>query len=254
MKCSICNTEGHKKTNKKFHPAPSSETKIDINIKPSVTSEMSLYTYEQTRKAIIEAAMKTNIEFTVADQEDGRLSSAIKEKPYLKKLIEALPPDFVCDLPKVRYWYDIRINGIPINLKLTTGKTDNAFNKKAIETALTCGELTTTQNSNYNEFYANLKKCAKNGRNLPSEYHYLVIDKNAGKILLKPILDIHTYKTNPSNIMQIDWKKEFLNITYTCPDFKAKIRELIKTIQTSLREWEERSRDFRNADIDADFA
>jgi len=214
---------------------------------------MSSYTYYQITQAIVEAAKKTNIEYS-AEDEDGRLDSAIKEKPYLKMLIKELPSDFKCDVPKVRYWYDIRINGIPINLKLTTGKADNAFNKKAVETVLTCGELTTTQNSNFNQFYATLKKCAKNGRNLESEYHYLVINKKTGQILFKPILDIHTYTTNPSNIIQINWKNEFNNITYKCPDFKAKIRELLKAIQTSLRQWEERSRDFRNADIDADFA
>jgi hypothetical protein len=215
---------------------------------------MPAYTYSQTFDAIKTAAENTNIEFSAEDGEDGRLDSAVKETPYIKKLIEALPKDFICDVPKVRYWYDICINGIPINLKLTTGKADNAFNKKAVETALTCGNLATTQNSSFNEFYAALKKCAKNGRNLATEYHYLVINKTTAKILFKSILDIHTYKTNPSNIMQINWKSEFDNIAYKCPDYRAKIRELLKTIQTSLREWEERSRDFRLADIDADFA
>jgi hypothetical protein len=217
---------------------------------------MSSHTYDETTLAIQQAAKKTNINFSVKDaEEDGRLDSAVKEKAYLKVFIKSLPDGFKVEIPKARYWYDITINGIPINLKLTTGKTDNAFNKQAVEATMLCGgKHRTTQNSNYNTFYSNLKQCSKNGRNLLTEYHYLVINKNTGEILFKPLLDIHTYKTNPSNIMQINWTNEFKEVSYKCPDHKAKIRELLKVIQTSLREWYERSKDFINADIDADFA
>jgi hypothetical protein len=210
--------------------------------------------YEETIQAIKEACKKTNISF-ITDEDDGRLSSAVKEKPYLKALVENLPTGFKTEMPKARFWYDIIINGIPVNLKLTTGKADNAFNKKAVNATLACGgSITTNQNTDFNAFYENLKKCSKNERNLATEYHYLAIHKNTGEILLKPLLDIHSYKTNPSNIMQINWKNEFNNIAYRSPDYKAKVRELLKTIQTSLKEWFERSKAFVEADIDADFA
>ena len=217
--------------------------------------KMSSPTYAETTIAIEKAAKKTNMKFSVVDGEDGRLDSALKEKVYLKQFVKALPHGFEVQIPKVRYWYDIMINGIPVNLKLTTGKTDNAFNKKAVEATMSCGgKIGTNQNSSYNEFYLHLKHCAKNGRNLPTEYHYLVVNKGTGEILFKPLLDIHTYKTNPSNIMQINWKNEFKQITHRSTDFKAKIRELLKVIQTSLRQWYERSKVFIDADIDADFA
>jgi hypothetical protein len=215
---------------------------------------MSTPTYEETIHAIKEACKKTNITFTT-DEDDGRISSAVKETPYLKALVENLPAGFKTERPKARFWYDIIINGIPINLKLTTGKADNAFNKKAVNATLACGGVfATTQNTDFNAFYENLKSCSKNERNLATEYHYLAIDKNTGEILLKPLLDIHSYKTNPSNIMQINWKNEFSHIAYRSPDYKAKVRDLLKTIQTSLKEWYERSKTFIEADIDADFA
>ena len=215
---------------------------------------MSSDTYNLTVTEVLKAVKLTNVKFSVADGEDGRLDSAVKEKPYLQQLIKALPDGFETHVPKVRFWYDIMINGIPINLKLTLGNTDNAFNKKAVEATMACGSnLTTTQNSDYNAFYSHLKHCAKNGRNLLTEYHYLVVHKNTGEVLFKPLLDIHTYKTNPSNIMQINWNSEFKEIAYKCPDYKAKIRELLKVIQTSLKQWYERSKEFIDAHIDTDF-
>jgi hypothetical protein len=216
---------------------------------------MTSYKYPETLSGITAAASKTNMVFAVADEEDGRLDSALKEKVWLKQFIKSLPSGFKVDIPKVRFWYDIKVNDVPINLKLTTGRADNAFNKKAVEATMACGgDLCTTQNSDFNDFYSNLKKCVKNGRNIPTEYHYLVVNKNTGEILFKPILDIHTYKTNPSNIMQINWKNEFKEIAYKSSDFKAKIRELMKVIQSSLKQWYERSKAFIDADIDKDFA
>jgi len=209
-------------------------------------------TYSNTIVAIKKAANETNMTFT--DEGDGRVSSAVKEAPYLKELATKLPSHYTVKIAKERFWYDIEINGIPINLKLTTGKADNAFNKKAVEATLACGNIETSQNSDFNTFYNSLKACAKNGRNLSTEYHYLTVNKTTGEVLLKPLLDIHTYKTNPSNIMQINWSNEFKNIDYVCIDYKAKIRELLKVIQTSLRQWYERSKTFIDADIDKDFA
>jgi hypothetical protein len=212
--------------------------------------------YPETCAAIRAAAIKTNEGFpAVAGEEDGRLDSAVKEKAWLTVFIKNLPEKYIIEIPKARYWYDIKVNGIPINLKLTTGRADNAFNKKAVEATMACGgNLCTNQNSDYNDLYSNLKKCVKNGRNIPTEYHYLVVNKNTREILFKAILDIHTYKTNPSNIMQINWKNEFKEIAYKSSDFKAKIRELMKVIQSSLKQWYERSKIFIEADIDKDFA
>jgi hypothetical protein len=217
---------------------------------------MSSYTYAETIRAIKEESCKINL--TYSKEGDGRITSAVKEKPYLDKLesgLKAKYPSFKIIRPKERFWYDIQINDIPINLKLTTGKTDNAFNKRSIVASVSCSDPSISQNTNFNKLYDALKSCVKTKERNPStEYHYLAVHKNTGTILLKSILDIHSYKSNPSNILQINWNNEFKNIMYSCGDFKAKTRELLKTIQTSLKKQFENSKKFIEADIDKDFA
>lgn len=193
--------------------------------------------YATTIDAIRSQAAK--ISLTYSKEGDGRITSAVKESEYLNTLSAALKasnPDFVIVQPQARYWYDIMINDIPINLKLTTGSSDNAFNKQAILFTLT-GTPPEKKNMNFNEFWSLLKDGKRKQTRQPqSEYHYLVVDKNSGKFLLKSILDIHSYKTNPCNILQINWNHEFANIDYVCADYAKKTTELLQTVQTSIRQ------------------
>jgi hypothetical protein len=214
--------------------------------------------YEVTIKSIMTECKTINMSFSKMG--DGRIISAVKEKEYLDTLSEKLLqkyPDYKIEIPKERFWYDIRINTIPINLKLTTGKTDNAFNKRAITSTISRVEPCINQNTNFNTFYQDMRKySSKNERQYTTEYHYLVVNKNTGQVLLKSILDIHTYKKNSSNILQINWDNEFKNLSYMTPADKTreKIIELLKVIQTSLREAYERSKLFIDADIENDFS
>lgn len=185
-----------------------------------------------------EASMIT-LSFRNSQCDDGRITSALKEREYLERLkigLEISNKDIVVDIPGVRCWYDVKINGIPINLKITSGSTDNAFNKTAIYYTIT-GYDDVANNLNFNSWWECLKKATKKDvRDPESEYHYLVVDKNSGKVLLKSILDIHTYKSNPSNILQINWSNEFAKEDYqSCPfDFRRKQKELLSTIQSSV--------------------
>jgi hypothetical protein len=217
---------------------------------------MSQINYSQTRDLIVATCAEINIQF--GETEDGRIASAVKETEYLDKLEQAIltkNPDFIIDRPKARHWYDIRINGIPINLKLTTGGTDNAFNKVAIAYTIS-GEELQKKNMNYNAWFQYLKTMAKKPvREKQTEYHYLVLNKTSGKILFKSILDIHSYKSNPCNDMQINWQSEFAHLDYYIADenFREKIKELLKTVQKSVRQLIESMREFADADIDALF-
>ena len=109
---------------------------------------------------------------------------------------------------------------------------------------------------NFNQFFKTLKECPKKTeRNQMTEYHYLVVNKNDGKVLVKSILDIHTFKSNPCNYLQINWCNEFNNIDFVIPDtyFKEKIQQLIKTIQTSIKQAIASMNDFASSDIESDF-
>jgi hypothetical protein len=209
--------------------------------------------YSETIQAIKSECAKINISFS--KEGDGRLTSAIKETEYLtllKQHINDNYPHFTVEIPKERFWYDIKINEIPINLKITVGGTDNAFNKVAIIYTIS-GQDTTKKNMNYNQWFKTIQDSPKKSiRNKSTEYHYLVVHKDTGQILLKSILDIHTYKTNPCNILQINWNNEFKYIDSCIQDshFKLKIKKLLQTVQNSLNQFISSMNEFCETDID----
>jgi hypothetical protein len=195
--------------------------------------------YKTTIDAI--KAICATIRLTYSKQGDGRIVSAVKETEYLTALegrIKAAHADFTVEIPKDRHWYDIRINDIPINLKLTTGGTDNAFNKIAVFYTITGVELA-KHNMNYDEWFSLLKKAGRKPARAPeTEYHYLAVNKDTGAFLLKSILDIHAYKTNPCNILQINWAHEFTHAAHQIDDadFQKQGLTLLKAIQTSIKQ------------------
>jgi hypothetical protein len=217
---------------------------------------MTSYTYLEIIQSIKNECAKINLIFS--KDGDGRITSAVKEKEYLNLLEKGLKENHSSlkfeHEPSDRWWWDFRVNDIPINLKLTTGGTDNAFNKVAIIYTISGSEVK-KKNMNYNQFFTEIKKCSKKTeRNHMTEYHYLVVNKNTGKILLKSILDIHTYKTNPCNDLQINWSNEFINIDFTTPDlsFKEKIKELLKTIQNSVKQAIAGMKEFADTNINTE--
>ena len=215
------------------------------------------YTYTQIYQAILDACAKINL---IYSKGDGRITSAVKEDEYLQqlqKLLETLHPEIKFEFQPVdRWWWDCRVGGLTINLKLTTGGTDNAFNKVAIYYIISGIELE-KKNMNFNKFWETIKGCPKkDSRDRMTEYHYLVVNKNTGKVLLKSILDIHTFKSNPSNDLQINWNNEFNHIDFVTPDadFKDKVKQLLKAVQTSVKQAIDGMKEFACADIDAEFA
>lgn len=176
----------------------------------------------------------------VGGHEDGRIVSAMNEKDVLirltNKLLE-LHPETKIVIPKHRHWYDVMIDDIPVNLKLTTGGTDNAFNKNAMLFSLT-GRMEETTCGTFDKLFHKLQEYKlKTARNKLTEYHYLVINKRTGQFLLKSIFDICTYVSNPCNILQINWKHEFANIHHEISpqEYPNKVKQLIETIQKSIQ-------------------
>ena len=222
-----------------------------------MSASASTYSYAQIIQAIRAESIKINIEYPTDG--DGRITSSIKETEYLSLLETGLKethPQLEFETqPRERHWWDFRVNKIPFNLKLTTGGTDNAFNKVAIIYSISGIEIK-NKNMNYNKFFKILKEYPKKDtRDRMTEYHYLVINKTNANVLLKSIFDIHSYKSNPSNDLQIDWSNEFKNIDFVIPDanIKEKIQQLIKTIQISVQKAIAGMIEFANADIDIEF-
>jgi len=208
--------------------------------------------YEETCNAINKECSFIKLKYS--SKKDGRLDSANLESKFLNDLQGSFKknyPSFDFEIPKNRHWYDVKINNIPINLKITSGGRDNAFNKVSILYTI-CGEEIDKKHMNFNSWWDEIEKCNKKDvRDKKSEYHYLVVDKNSSNIMFKSILDISEYHTNPCNILQIDWKNEFNNMNYSIEDkdFKKKINILLKTIQTSVKQDVESKMKLVNAKI-----
>jgi hypothetical protein len=212
-------------------------------------------TYELTCSEILRITKLLAV--TETEYEDGRTASAIKEGPFLeelkRQLLESNPTWEVIIAPP-RAPCDIIINSIRINLKLSDCKTgDNSGSKPSIFYSIT-GSTNYPKTSTWNDFLQQMKDehaSIKTVRNKLTEYHYLVKNKVTGDALLKPIFDIHTYISNPSNDLQIHWGNEFMHILETTPDseYLKKVESLLTTIQRSVREMIARTSDFAAEDM-----
>jgi hypothetical protein len=190
---------------------------------------------------------------------DGRIDSSIKEIPFLNKLKEELlkiNPEWSVEITPPRASCDIMVNSIRINLKLTNCKSaDNSVNNPSFFYSIT-GNSTYPYSSTWNDFIERLQKNKiKTLRDKATEYHYLVKNKITGDVLLKSIFDIHTYISNPSNDLQINWKNEFKNITYytSNEEYNMKVKSLIECIQKSVKDMIEKNRKFAECDINTLF-
>lgn len=167
---------------------------------------------------------------------DGRINSINNEEEIIDLLKNNLDN---IEKSKYRSWYDFKYNNIYFNIKCSKCSTDNAFNKKALILSLTNNiEINNINtNINFNKFYSILNTNQKNERDYNLEYYYLYIDKIDNTIIIKSILDIQNFVSNPSNILQINWKKEKEQILlYNNNKTIEEIRKLIiQKISNSLK-------------------
>ena len=238
--------------------------KNDIDIESSITKtknpmSMSDSEYETTVGEIASIAKSIPLAKNLQSDGDGRIDSAMKETPFLnemKRIILESHPDWEVVISPPRASYDIMVNGIKINVKLTDCKSpDNSVSKPSIYYSIT-GLATYPNSSNWNGFLERLGRAKtanqiKKHRHKPTEYHYLVKNKITGDVLFKPIFDIHTYVSNPSNDLQIGWKNEFAHADYHTEDanYLEKVMELLDCIQKSVKEMRERTKQFAKADL-----
>ena len=212
--------------------------------------------YDDTIKEVFNIAKDIKVA-PLGKTEDGRIDSAMKETPFLnelkKRLLDSKPTWEVVISPP-RASCDIMVNSIRINLKLTDCKSaDNSVNKPSIYYSIT-GLTTYPYSSNWNEFLEKLNEAKtqnniKKVRDKSTEYHYLVKNKINGDTLLKPIFDIHTFVSNPSNDLQINWKNEFINKDYVSTDYINKVHSLLLCIQKSVKDMIEKTRKFAETDF-----
>lgn len=216
------------------------------------------WNYKDTKRNIEDVAKTLKLSYV--KNTDGRIESAIKEesvKKYLKNELMKINSEIDIDIPKnKRSWYDIKIEGIPINIKITTGGTDNAMSKEGVYYSLT-GEFPPI-NKNYSEWYKLLeenKYSIKQVRDKFTEYHYLVIHKISGNVMFKSIFDVRKPISNPSNDLQFNWNYEFENSEYEIleNEYIETVIELLSIIQKSNKDAINKRLYFVQAEIESLF-
>lgn len=243
--CSICKEKGHRANNKNFHQ-PKDKLEKPRKLQEPISDKEYQTTVEQITTVLPEVIKKSLVSLKVIQKDehddDSRNHSAALEKPFLDLLkhhLGKMYPSMSVDVQKSRKSADVLINGLWINLKISSLGTDNSCSKSGIFFSYTacpdfpCGV-------NWNDFKKRMDKAKAEGkikktRQKSTEYHYLVVDKASGKFIFKSIFDIHTYKPNPSNDLQINWANEFKNRGYVCDDYPKKKSELYKILQLSQK-------------------
>lgn len=281
MGCSICKDSGHNRRTCGMKPTNICEVEVKVRLdvrqdvvkvqlgvrpepKPKPEPEPKQkpkngMTHEEYNLVITEIVAAAKLIDVKKSKSDGRIDSALKENPFLVDLKTRLSEkyaDWNIIIGKERGPYDIKINDIMINLKLTDCRSaDNSVNKPAIYYSIT-GLLSYPYASTWNQFIqilaeAKKKNKIKQQRDRPTEYHYLVKNKLTGDVLLKSIFDIHTYVSNPSNDLQIKWKNEFEHRDYYTAeeDYPEKVLELMGCIQKSAKRMIKRTYEFAEADL-----
>lgn len=143
---------------------------------------------------------------------DGRLNSAFQETAVIASLQKVLP-EKALTVPKLRHWYDIAYHTkratYYINIKISNGGCDNAFNKKAIVYSLSSlSEDRIPNTMSFNTLYDLIYNYPLDVRTPEKEYYYLYIDKLDGSVFARSICDISYWVSNPTNTLQIQWSKE----------------------------------------------
>ncbi len=186
-----------------------------------------------TIKKSLERAIRNKIISFSKTHIDGRINSTIDEDLVINYLQKEFPNNIF--KAKSRCWYDFCYKSkdkfIPVNVKISTGGTDNAFNKTAIVYSLTDLE-DIPNNISFDKMHNLITDNLKNMRNknADKEYFYLYIDKLDDSVILKSLLDIQNYVSNPSNILQINWKcekKEKYNTNRDISECKDKLFNVI---------------------------
>lgn len=162
---------------------------------------------------VAEALKNAKVEISEKVEGEGRGGSLKDEGTIKKYLQKKFGTDVILDVP-ARGAGDILVKDgdtiHPVNIKTTFGSTDNATSKIGFLYALTDIDYYDLPKSmGWKKFSALIKerKADIKGR----DYYYLCVDKNdSSNVLIRGAKQINCYRlnANPSNMLQIDWKKE----------------------------------------------
>lgn len=153
---------------------------------------------------------------------EGRVSSLVDEKNVTEWLLKHPKWKKYVSITNLRGAGDMVVkdydeNHPPhlINIKSTNLTTDNATSIVGFAYGLTNLSLDELPKRMDEKQLLDLVKSRPNLLKT-KDYYYLVFDKkDMSNVSLRPLKDVEYWKSNPSNRLQINWKKEFYNENVT---------------------------------------
>lgn len=158
---------------------------------------------------IFKPLLKESINVTI-QHDDGRVNSIVDEEKVIDLMKKVYGLNNV-EEPPPRHWYDVKVKGVPVQIKSTEGGTDNFSSKKAILWALTdmsfeeIEDLTRLSWKRFENLLVS-RKCLNNGR----DYDIICVNKSTGKMTYMTLKTLSDLKSNGSNLpFQVPWKKNW---------------------------------------------
>lgn len=171
----------------------------------------------------------TNHTFNVPKQKDGRTESTLWEDYVIDFLVENFP-DVPQTIQEIRSWVDHVVMDCPLQIKITTGKSDNFSSAAAI--AWTYSDRPVEETSLVTKPHL-LDFLSKHGKENPDrDYSILCIRKDTGEARLFSLKGLRYLKPNASNPpFQIIWKKEWDDTSQ--PDTTNSYERLLRTLKAT---------------------
>lgn len=202
---------------------------------------------------IVQALSKSNLKAVTEDVE-GRVNSKKDENKIIAWLSKQ--PQFegrIKDSPTLRGFADMEViddDGVAhmVNIKTSLGYNDNAFSKLGLLWSLTDMTIDDFKSLKINnkvgdKQFADLVLERKKDTN--RDYWYLSVDKNDfSKVMVRGVKQIVNWLMNPTNNLQIVWKKE-----HNCDPGSKPFDEVFEDIITNgvFYCWEQKANHWKSA-------
>jgi hypothetical protein len=139
------------------------------------------------------------------------------------------------EVPGPGHWFDIRVENIPVQLRVAVVGRDNIFNAPAIYNTLT-GKAPTPPLTSLDSLIRGVSDTEwRIKRDLGDEFHYLTFKRSTGEVIFRPLLDLQYVYPHPYNTLQVDWGAEFGRVDSHSPSTRESGARILETCRLSIR-------------------
>ena len=149
------------------------------------------------------------------DHEDGRYNSTIDEDTIIDLLEEKYGEENI-ERPPARWWWDVKVFGLPVNIKSSAFKTaDNFSSKQAILWALT--DLTEDEVEEVRDWQMFQNLLGERGKyENTRDYYCIVLNKTTNEVHLASLKTLSVLTPNGNNLLfQINWSRNTNSVCRT---------------------------------------